>query len=313
MNKFWRLGMATKTDKKIVETVAVAVIAAIVVISAAVIVAHYSSQSSGQETQAINLITSAENYFSQASLCLNENDFVGTRTKLAVVESNVTDAKNLLAGIESSTKQYCLDICDFYSNCSSTMDVLSYGCEHLNQALARINDNDWSGAVSKLLDAEDELTQAQSYFLLAGGNLNSIDMTALSLELKNSVTEAQALFDEYKTLLPDLASAVDALVPVARGCDHLFEGLNYVLRYDWHAAKVAFEDSLPYVSESENKFDNLRYCKTSYVSSLASEMFAKLVPMESALPHLIQGCGYAEAGDMSSANSEFDTANNILK
>jgi hypothetical protein len=309
-----------KAKKKLVKMVVGPAIGIIIFVCVVAAIFIFSSRqetqtSSDQETQAINLLTSAENYLSQASQRFNENDFVGTRTKLAVVESNVTEAKNLLetVGIESSTKQCCLDICDFYLDLSSTMDILSYGCEHLNQALARVNDNDWSGAVSKLLDAEDELNQAQNYFLSTSEDLNLIDTTTLPLEIRNSITEAQALFDEYKTLLPDLANAVDAVVPFARGCDHLFEGLNYLLRYDWHAAKIAFEDSLPNISESKNKFDNLRYCKTSYVSSLASETFTKLVPIESALPYLIQGCGYAEAGDMSSANSEFETANNILK
>ena len=305
--------------KSVYEKAVISII--IVVISAFAVIAfsllnHTGTQSSSnQETQASNLLISAENYFFQASQHFDENDFVGTRTKLAVVNSNVTEAKNILeaSDIESSTKQYCLNVCDFYLNCSSMMDILSYGFEHLNQAVARMNDNDWSGAVSKLLDAEDELNHVQSYFLLANEDLNSIDTTALPLEIKNSITETQTLFDEYKTLWPDLANAVDACVPFARGCNDLYEGLDYVQRYDWHAAKVSFEDSLPNISESKNKFDNLRYCNSSIVSSLASETFTKLVPIESALPHLIQGCEYAEAGDMSSATSEFDMATNILK
>jgi len=307
-----------KTNNKTVEIIATVVIAIVVVVSmVAAIVANYSRQPSGQQiqlTQVMNLLTSADNYYSQAMQRGNENDYAGARIKLEVAESNVIEAKNLLnvADLDSSTKQYCLYLCDYMLNAYSMMGSLSYGLEYYKAGSSAFNDNDYTNAASKFSDAKNNISQAQSYFLYASENLNSIDKTALPLDIKNFITEKQALFDEYKTFLPDFASITDAFIPFVRGCGHLLEAVSYMQLNNWHAAKIAFENSVPDVTDAKTRFDNLRYCQTLDFSSSASKMFSIAVKFESALSHYIQGCEYAEAGKMELALAEFDMANNIL-
>jgi hypothetical protein len=264
--------------------------------------------------QAENLLASSSEKYDQAIRYWDENDYVNAKIRLIGAITDVEEARKYLekADIEQGGKQHALCVLDGWSNLLNCVISLSDAFEDYNQGMLRWSYQDWDGVVTKFLDAKEDIDRAQSYFLFAKENFDSVNMEMLPSELKSTVVEIRTYFASYATLLPDFSGMIDAFVPLARSMKSLVEAVNYMQRYDWHASQLAFEDSQSKISEAKNKFDNLRYCQTASFSSYASILFVNSQKIENALSHYIQGCEYAEAGDMSSANSEFETANHIL-
>jgi len=244
----------------------------------------------------------------------DENEYAMAKITLIGALTDAGEARGYLekADIDPIMKQYALCALDGWSNLLNWGVILSDALGNYQQATLRMNYQDWDGAVTKLLDAKEYIDQAQPYFLSAKENFDSVNVDELPSELKSTVVETQTFFATCVTFFPDFSSMTDALIPLVRGMKSALEGATYLERYDWYAAEIAFNDSLSKISEAKNDFDNLRYCQTADVSSLASEFFVISQKLESALPYYVQGCEYAKAGDLSSASSEFETANQIL-
>lgn len=284
-------------------------------IGASVFLYYTQKETQAAMSQAESLLNSSLEKYAQAMEYWGENDYAGARIKLAGAKTDVEESKKYLeeANIEPSEKQVALRWCDAWSNLIEWASCLSDALEDYEQAMLRYDYEDWDGVVTKFLDAKEDINRAQPYFLSAKEDFDSIDVEALPPELKSGVSEGQAYFAEYETLLPDFSDTIDAFIPFIRGIGHLLEGANYLQRYDWHAAKLAFEDSLSKISEAKSKLDDLRYCETAEFSSLAAELYSGAETMEEALAHYITGCEYAEAGYYSNATTEFETANQIFE
>lgn len=286
--------------------------AVIVIVIATFVFQYYTAPTDMNQTE--NLFNSSLEKYSQAMECWDENDYAGARIKLAGAKTDVIEARKYLenANVEPAVKQVALCWCDAWSNLIEGASCLSDTFEHYNQAESCYGEN-WDGAATKFLDAKEDLDRAQTYYLSAKEDLDSIDVEALPPELESSVTETQAFFSEYETFLLDFGGLIDAFIPFVKSMDNMLEGTNYLGRYEWHAAKIAFEDSLSDMSEAKSKFDNLRYCETAEFSSTAVEFYSTAKSMEEALTHFIKGCEYAEAGDLSSAGTEFKIASRVME
>ncbi len=290
--------------------------AAIAVVAILVIVLglHLYSEPQDAFGQADTLFNSSLEKYSQAMECWDENDYVGARVKLAGAQTDVIEARGYLekANVEPAVKQAALCLCGAWSNLIEWASCLSDAFEGYNQARLRFDYEDWGGTVTKILDAKEDIDRAQTHFLSAKEALDSIDMEALPPELKSDMVEGQAYFSEYETFLPDFGGFIDAFIPFVRGMGCMIEGANNLERYEWYAAKIAFEDSSSKISEAKTKFGSLRDCKTAEFSSSAVEFYSMAKTMEEALTHFIKGCEYAEAGNYSGATTEFEIAGQIM-
>ncbi|MBA7505821.1 hypothetical protein ES706_04498 [subsurface metagenome] len=293
--------------------IAAVIVIVIVIVIAASVFRYYTAQTA--MSQAKDLFDSSDEKYAQAMEYWDENDYAGARIKLAGAKTDVEEGKKYLekADIEPARKQFALYWCDAWSNLINCVIRLSDAFEDYDQAMLRWGYGDWDGVVTKFLDAMEDINQAQPYFLSAKEDFDLIDVEVLPSELKSYVTESQAYFSEYEALLPDFSGTIDAFIPFVRGLSHLPEGASYLEREDWHAAKIAFGDSLSKIREAKGKFDTLRYCETTYYASLAAELYSATNTMEEGLAHYITGCEYAEAGYYSSATTEFETGYTILE
>ena len=287
--------------------------AVIVIVIAASVFQYYTTKTA--LSQADDFFDSSVEKYAQAMECWDENDYAGARIILAGAKTDLGESKKYLdkADVEPAVKQAILYGCDSLSNLIESVICLSDAFEDYGQAMSRLDYEDWDGAVTKLLDAKEDINRAQPFFLTAKEYFDLIDVEALPSEFKSDIVEGQAYFAEYETLLPDFGDFTDAFIPFIRGMGHLLEGANYLEREDWHAAKVAFEDSQSKVSESKNKFDTLRYSETAEFSSLAVGLYSGAETIEETLAHYITGCEYAEAGDYSNASTEFETGTQIFE
>lgn len=261
-------------------------------------------------------IDRAQTYFLSAK---EDLDSIDVEVLPPELRSDVVEGQAYFAEYETLLPDFSdmidvfIPLCYAWSNLIEMTSYWSDASEDYEQARSRLGYEDWDGAVTKFLDAKEDIDHAQSYFLSAKEDFDSIDVEALPPELKSSVTEAQAYFAEYETLLPDFNDMIDVFIPFIRGMGHLLEGVNYLERYDWHAAKLAFEDSLSKISEAKSKLDDLRYCETAEFSSLAAGLYSGAETIEEALAHYITGCEYAEAGYYSNATTEFETGTQIFE
>ncbi|MDI6819931.1 MAG: hypothetical protein QMC89_03385 [Candidatus Hodarchaeaceae archaeon] len=140
-------------------------------------------------SQADTLFNSSLEKYSQAMKCWDENDYVGARVKLAGAQSDVGEARKYLetADVEPAVKQAALCLCDACSNLVKCAICLSDAGEDYEQAILRFDYEDWDGAVTKFLDAKEDIDRAQPYFLSAKEALDSIDLEALPPELKSGM------------------------------------------------------------------------------------------------------------------------------
>jgi len=274
---------------------------------------YYSIVKSPLE-QADNLFHSSLEKYSQAMNYWKENDYVNARIKLAGAKTDAEEAIKYIekAGFEPTRKQAALHYFGAWSNLIETVIRLSDALEDYEQAMLLFNYKDWSGVMTKFLDVKEDIVRAQTYFLFAKENIELIDVETLPSELKSSVVEIQTYFAEYQTYLPDFSNFVDAFVLLIQGYAHVMDGAKYLDQENWRAAEISFQESQPYIGEAKSRFDNLKNCKTAYLASLSSEFYSVASTLEDAISYLVIGCEYAKAGDMSSANSEFETANRIL-
>lgn len=301
--------------KKVSTTTIVAMVIMVVVVIAGISVAVLLAPAlESNLVQAENLLNSSLEKTYKAVERWDENDFASARIKLAGAKSDVEEARKLLEKIdfEPVKKQAIVLMMDGWQSYIVCLDHLNNSFEDYYQGTLRWSYQDWDGVITKFLDAKEDVEQAQTYFLSAKENFNQLNLETLSPEFKSSVVETRAFFAEYEKLLPDFSNTIDALIPFVRGMKILLEGATYLDRQDWVSAEIAFKDSLLKVNEAKNKFDNLRYCQTASYSSLASKMFINLQTLETALSHYIRGCQYAEAGNVASASSEFETGNQLL-
>ncbi len=284
-------------------------------IGASVFLYYTQKETQTAMSQAENLFNSSLEKYTQAIEYWDENDYAGARIKLAGAKTDAEESKKYLekADIEPAAKQAILYGYDSWSNLINCVISLSDAFEDYGQAMSRLDYGDWDGAVTKFLDAKEDIDRAQPFFLTAKEDFDLIDVEALPSEFKSGIVEGQAYFAEYETLLPDFGDFTDAFIPFIRGVGHLLEGANYLEREDWHAAKVAFEDSQSKISESKNKFDTIRYSETAEFSFLAVGLYSGAETIEEALAHYITGCEYAEAGDYSNASTEFETGTQIFE
>ncbi len=284
-------------------------------IGASIFVYYTEKETQTAMGQAVNLLDSSVEKYSQAMECWDENDYAGARIKLAGAKTDVEESRKYLekADIEPARKQVALCWRDAWSNLIEWASCLSDAFEDYEQAMLRLGYEDWDGAVTKFLDAKEDIDRAQPYFLSAKEDLDSIDVESLPPELKSNVVEGQAFFAEYETLFPDFSSFIDAFIPFVRSMGTLLEAVDYIQLYDWHAAKIAFQDSQSDIGVAKSKFDNLRNCETAFFASMASEFYSTTSTTEEALAHYITGCEYATQGYLSSAEAEFETGSQILE
>jgi tetratricopeptide (TPR) repeat protein len=289
------------------------VVAVVTVICISCFAFYYSTVKSPLE-QADNFFQSSLEKYSQAMNLWKENDYSGARIKLASAKTDAEEARKYMerADIEPTRKQAALHYFDAWSNLIQTAICLSDALEDYNQAVLRCFEcKDWSGS-TKFLDAKEHIAQAQRFFLSAKENVELIDVEALPSELKSSIVEIRTYFAEYQAFLPDFGDFIDALVPLVRGYAYVMDGANYVDQENWRAAEISFQESQPHIGEAKSRFENLKNCKTAFVSLSSSKFCSMVRALEDAISHYIMGCEYATKGDFSNANTQFEIVGKLL-
>jgi len=203
-------------------------------------------------------------------------------------------------------------ICSYSLDSIAALQKFTVFMEHMDKVVAymegavNVEPDDIALIRSELKLADDALDDTAPLISTAKEKCFSIDMDTVPIQSKSGILEDRLSLEQSEKLISEYGEMISGDYSLVDGVERMLEAAEYMEQEHWHTAQLWFGECSADLSKSRDIFMNLKNSEFAEISTSAIEIYVPLTEVLEAVDHLEAGCGYADRGDFSKAEKEFN-------